>query len=84
LHNPFVYNGEIGYPQFLQENNTYFVRLGEPKFLRPQVSAQRVDLGPFHFGANVSPNGAMSLRVSALFGALLAAAVLTVLAALGC
>ena len=47
---------------------TYFVRLGEPKFLRPQVSAQRVDLEPFPFGANVSPFRAMSCaaHVSAL------------------
>lgn len=60
LSNPFVYNREIGLLQFLQENGTYFVRLGEPKFLRPQVSAQRVDLGPFPFGANVSPFRAMS------------------------
>jgi len=68
LSNPFVYNREIGLPQFLQENGTYFVRLGEPKFLRPQVSAQRVDLGPFPFGANVSPFRAMSCgaHVSAL------------------
>jgi len=30
LSNPFFYNREIGPLQFLQENGTYFVRLGEP------------------------------------------------------
>ena len=60
LSNPFVYNREIGLLQFLQENGTYFVRLGEPKFLRPQVSAQRVDLGPFDLRLRVRPNNPVS------------------------